>query len=656
MNTFNFAGEYSMLIILFVAFFSFYNNYKENTSLNIILKINYLLTFLTIVFAVFRGMINAIEATTFIQIFVSYIINTIYYILIPSFSFCYLAFTTIITANTLDFNIITKKFKPLYILSAIYFINLFYGILEQKIFYIGENGMFVEGNWYNISYIYASIAILVNVIQIFDKRKNINKKNSYAILLTLIFTSIALILRSLYPETISTALMSNMNILAIHMFLINRQKSVNKLTGTNNFIALRYNMNSFIEKNEDFSLYIISLREFKTINQRNGFAFGDKVLKNISKKMFEFFEYEEIYRYRGDEFGILLKKNSTKHLLVEKFLNEIKKPMNIENIETVNLNVICVRVDSKTFGSTVDELISSIEYSISILKEPHCEKDYLYDKAIVKDIIKKSRMIQKIKHAIDNRMFQMCYQPMYSAKDKKFTQAEALVRMKDGKGGMIFPSEFIDIAEVTDLIIPMTYVILDIVCEDFRRLLDKYGDDLLLEAISVNFPYNIFLKNNMQDKVEETLKKYNLSPKHIKIEITERTLIAENNMLTETMNNMLDTGFTFELDDFGVDYSNVSTFLDLPLNIIKIDRSVLLSAMLSESNKSFFRHLTSGISATGRIIIVEGIEEKSQLDFVLSSNCQYVQGYIFSKPLLFNAFSIFIGEEAQEELLNSIMK
>ncbi|MFI3115498.1 MAG: GGDEF domain-containing phosphodiesterase [Clostridia bacterium] len=654
MLVYNLTAEYSMLVILFVAFFSFYTNYKENTHLNIILKTSYFLTFLTIVFAIICGYLA--EYVTTINVPLLYTVNTIYFILIPSFSLSYLTFCIVIASVNQDPKIVQNTINNMLKFRFAYIIILCINIVNGNVFTVTTTNGFEAGPWFNLPYIFALMVIFINVLQVFLKRKNVNKKNVLVLLTTLFLTTLAIMIRSVYPVVITTALMSNMNILAIHMFLINRKKSVNQLTGANNFLALRDNMNGYIKKDTDFSLYVISLRDFKTINKRNGFDFGDKSLKKVCKILFSTFNYEEVYRYRGEEFAILLQKDKKRDFLIHKALEKLEKPIDIDDIELINLNICCVRVDYKTFGMTVNELVTAAEYATSILKEPHCEKNYLYDTLVVKEIIEKGRMIQQIKSAIENRMFKMCYQPMYSVKEGKFTQAEALVRMTNAEGGIIYPSEFIDIAETTDLIIPMTYVILDIVCEDYRRLLDKYGDDLLLDAISVNFPYHIFLKINMEDKVSEILNKYNLLPKHIKIEITERTLISENSTMTQTMNSMLNTGFAFELDDFGVDYSNISTFLELPLNIIKIDRSVLLSAMCSENNKNFFKHLTSGISATGRIIIVEGVEDKDQLDFVFEANCEFVQGYIFSKPLFYKDFENFIEKDSQYKLINKVLQ
>lgn len=465
--------------------------------------------------------------------------------------------------------------------------------------------------------------------------------------------SILLVIQALNAEIIMTGLWNTASVMAVHLYTQAQKKSIDQLTSVQNSLALRYNLEKMLEKHDDFSIYIISMRGFKSINERDGLEFGDQVLRLIAKKILQIFPYQNVYRYGGDEFAVVLKKAELNENRIHTLLDNLREKINIQNIDTVALDLVCARVDNGIFGSTSKELISSADFSISILKQTHGEPRYLYDPTVVQEIISNTKMIQQIKEAIDGRKFQICYQPMYCVKDHAFTQAEALVRMVDDTGGLISPASFIDIAEVTGLVVPMTFVILDIVCEDYRRILNLHGEDTLLHSISVNFPYHIFLSQNVEENVLSILEKYNIDPSRIKIEITERTFISEEKLTSQVMENMRKKGFVFELDDFGVDYSNMSTFLNLPMQIIKIDRSVLLSAMDSSDNMLFFQHLVRGIIATGRTIIIEGVEDQDQLDFVIKNGCEYIQGYVFSKPLKFNEFAEFIEPKPQRELLSN---
>ncbi|MFI3200194.1 MAG: EAL domain-containing protein [Eubacteriales bacterium] len=653
MLAYNFAGEFAMFVILSVTGYSFLTNYKQRTLLNRIVKGSYIFAILSIVLSFLRGVVNN-GYVLGESVVLGYVINTLYFALIPSFISGYLVFYTIISTKNIMVKDIRKKLVHSTLPHIIYTVILFVQIRNGNVFSFTVTEGYVRGEWFQLPYYFATVLIFLIMIDVLlRKSHNMNRNTVLVILGSLVVQLVGLFLQFVFPNMIIPVMMNVMCVLAVHMYLQNNRKSVHTVTGANNFLTLQYNMEVLIQKETDFSLYILKIRELKRLNERNGLEYGDKLLQVINYKLLEHLDYEQVYVYKGDAFALLLEKTSVHEKVVDTILEKLRKPLLVED-QLVSIRLACARVDNKIFGSTVDELLSAAEYSISILSETHCEMDYLYDTKVVKELIEKSKMIQKMKYAIDHRMFEMYYQPMYSAKSGTFTQAEALVRMKEEDGSIIFPSAFIDLAETTDLIIPMTYVVLDIVCEDLRKLMDQFGEELLLEAISVNFPYGIFLNPKMNDNVKEIMDKYGLSTDRVKIEITERTLIADNHSMTNMMEKMLGDGFVFELDDFGVDYSNINTLLELPLDIIKIDRSVLLSAMMSESNQKFFKHLTAGISATGRTIIVEGVEEKDQLDFVLDSNCQYVQGYFFSKPLDYQAFMEFILPKNQKKLLGQV--
>lgn len=650
MLEYNIAGEYAMLFIIFVILISFVRDYEEKTPTNLFLRLIYVIALFsslaTVICVETSGPGVAEKHIPFV-----YGINIIYFALLPSLTTCYLMFCMVITS--IGSNIATLK---KYIISAampyiLYLLVLFTNISNGKVFSVTGTAGYVRGEWFQLPFFIAGVNIILILSLIFVQRKAIHQETKIVVFLNMLLGAVLLSVQWVHSEVLMTGLYNTMSILAIHMYTQNKQKAVDQLTRAKNFVALRYSLGEKIRKEEDFSLYVFSLRGFKSINERNGLEFGDKVLQTVTRELLQFLPYDVVFRYGGDEFAVLLKKEPESEELVQGILEHLKNPFDIEHIDTIHLDVICARVDHKLFGNSIKELVSAVDFSLSLLKQTHGEPRYLYDTAVVQSIIAKTKMIQQIKDAIENRMFQLCYQPMYSIKDQRFTQAEALVRMQDGEGGLISPNAFIDIAETTGLVVPMTFVILDIVCDDYRKLLDIHGEDMLLQSISVNFPYHLFLSPNVEQSVMEILEKYNIPPKRIKIEITERTFISDDQLTKDVMNSMREKGFIFELDDFGVDYSNMSTFLNLPMQIIKIDRSVLLSAMEHENNMIFFRHLVEGIHATGRIIIVEGVEDEAQLDFILDSGCEYIQGYFFSKPLLFKPFSAFIQPEAQQILL-----
>lgn len=651
MLEYNLATEYATLAVIVVILISYMRDYERNSLHYKFLRMMYFISLASTISTLLCNELGSRPQTWDIYVPLVYLFTILYFALIPALTVCYLFFCLMISSLRSDAKTLKKYFFLAFLPYFIYLTLLFTNIHNGNVFTVTQIEGYHRGPWYQMPYYVAALNFVLVVLVVINQRQSIHKNTAQVISLNMGLAMILLGVQAINSQVIMTGLCNTLSILAVHLYTQNARKSVDSLTGSQNNLALRYKLGELIRKEQDFSLYIFSLRGFKSINERNGLEFGDKVLLQFSRKLVEFIPYDEVFRYGGDEFAALLEKNPDNDSLIQGVLSEFVHPWDIEQLDTVQLDLICARVDYKLFGSSIKELISAADYSISVLKQTHGEPRYLYDPTVVKQIIGKSNMISQIKEAIDRRMFEICYQPMYSSRDHAFTQAEALVRMQDGKGGLLPPSQFIDVAEVTGLVVPMTFVILDIVCENMKTLLEKYGDDQPLQSISVNFPYDLFLSPHVEDHVMEILDRHNIPPSRIKIEITERTLISDEDLTSQVMERMRKLGFVFELDDFGVDYSNMSTFLNLPLHIVKIDRSVLLSALDSPSNMAFFRHLVQGIGVTGRIIIVEGVETQEQLDFVLACGCEFVQGFFFSRPLGFDKFQTFVQADNQKKIL-----
>ena len=138
------------------------------------------------------------------------------------------------------------------------------------------------------------------------------------------------------------------------------------------------------------------------------------------------------------------------------------------------------------------------------------------------------------------------------------------------------------------------------------------------------------------------LNQYNISTDRIRIEITERTLISDMQAVKTVMTQMQKAGFIFEIDDFGVDYSNISLLMKLPIDVVKLDRSLILTAVENDKNRRFFECLTEGLNALNTIIIAEGVEDENTLQYVLGCGCDCVQGYVFSKPLPYDELVTYL--------------
>ncbi len=646
MIEYNLLAEYSSLFFLTAIIFSFRRDYEVRNLRYKFLRGMYYSAYLCVVLTI----LSTLATTTLISYsnyYLSYSLMLLYFVFLPCLPVIAILYSITLTEFNSNKKDHYKKLFPYCLPYIIYLVVIISNPFTDKIFTIDENLHYLRGDWYQAPFVVNALYILMILYLAIKNLRTVYKEVMQVLSFTFVFSAGIFILQLFLDDIILTGTIYTLSILIVHLYIQNVRKSADHLTGVNNRIALTHRINENIKNKEDFSLYIISLRNFKRINERYGLEIGDKLLRLVSEALLKNFSIKNTYRYSGDEFAILTKDLSEEYFCtVNRIIDLLNRPISIEGLDII-IDLIFVRVDYPTFSENAKDLISAGDYSVRTLKEKPSDEKYLYDISIMQTMSERNIMTQKIKDAIANNDFIVHYQPIFSVKNNAFSQVEALVRMEDN-GELLYPKSFIELAEKTGLITKITYKVLDIVCRDLRKLLDNNQLSPQFESVSINFPYYQFALPNMPEDVELILSKYDIPTSLIKIEITERVLISDGFNMKSIMKKMQNKGFVFELDDFGIEYSNMSVLLDLPLDIIKIDRSLLLSAVKSQENRKFFEHIVLGIKSTGKKIIIEGIEEVEQKELCISCKCDYIQGYYFSKPSPISDILPFIGSEYEK--------
>ncbi len=643
MVTYNLVAEYCSLLIVTIIIISFFSDNELDSVRNKWFRSMFYSAFISISTNILSTTISA-NFSSF-PLWVVDLMNTLYYILLPfPLVMVFIYSLTLIKPKDSAKAIENVGFYlvPYLIYSLFVLINL-----ELRFIYeISPETGYVRGPAYQSPYIIAAIYVFSILLLSYIKGNEIKKGIRIIFTLNVLICCVIMYVQFMNPHIHLAGLANAACMLVSYLYIHNVNEATDKLTGLLNRASLTYKLSKLSEHSAEFSLVIYSMRGFKSVNEKFGLEYGNGLLEIIGKYLNNTFEKHNVYRYSGDEFAVLITRNSyITDKLIEQVADRFAEPFDNDNFST-KLDVVYTRVDYPSFGKDSKTLVSAADYALATLKKSVGESNYLYDISICDKMHRKHTVLERIKSEIDNDGFEVYLQPIYSSDEHKFSQAEALVRLSSTNSHeAIFPNEFIPLAEETSLITNITYIVLEKTCRHFRNLIDKYGDDLQLKSISVNFPYIQFFQTNIVDRLCEITKKYDIDPSMIKIEITERTLISSDNTLHNIMAEMQDKGFVFELDDFGVEYSNLSVFLSLPVTIIKVDKSLVRAANSSPERRMFFENLIRGIKAMRKQTIVEGIETSDQLDFFKECGCEYIQGYYFSKPLPIDEFTEFIKHE-----------
>ncbi|WP_421716564.1 putative bifunctional diguanylate cyclase/phosphodiesterase [Arcobacter arenosus] len=229
--------------------------------------------------------------------------------------------------------------------------------------------------------------------------------------------------------------------------------------------------------------------------------------------------------------------------------------------------------------------------------------------------------------------FYLNYQPQYNIKTKEVTSFEALVRWQSKELGYVRPDKFIPIAEDNGMIYEIGKFVFEQACEAFVEF-KKINKNL--KYIAINISSVQFKDKNFVNDIFYIVCKYNLKPSEIELEVTERYVMEYSQSNLNTMDELRDLGFRFSIDDFGTGYSSMGYLTKFPIDIIKVDKSFIDGTPNDNNNVQIVKAIVVLSKSLGFSVVAEGIEYKEQEEFLQSLNCDFGQGYLFSKPLSFD--------------------
>ena len=243
-----------------------------------------------------------------------------------------------------------------------------------------------------------------------------------------------------------------------------------------------------------------------------------------------------------------------------------------------------------------------------------------------------------LNRAIKENNIVVYYQPIFDLRSGRFHSAEALARIIDPEYGLISPAIFIPAAETRGFIIPIGDMVLEQV---FRFVSEHDLNDLGLSYIEINLSVAQCMETDLPEKIHMLQQKYDIDPSHINLEITETTFENINDIMVENIEKLVQKGYSFALDDYGIGYSNIQRINHLPLKLIKIDKS-MLDEVSSANGQIILEHTIRMMQCIGKRLVAEGAETTHAIELLRSMGCDYIQGFYYSKPLPSSEFVDFL--------------
>lgn len=409
------------------------------------------------------------------------------------------------------------------------------------------------------------------------------------------------------------------------------------ITGGDNFS----NFKEKAKKYENTEGYVIALdiSEFKLVNNVCGNARGDEVLKAIwDVIMANCNDNEQAARVNADRFVIFWIERSKKTVTyrIEKLINEIEGIS--EQLSVPRLYpVIGIRAVEKL--DDADKRYGEALRAKSLIKNRRDRHYAFYDEIDYDTIVENKKLENGFEKALADKKFEVWYQPKFNSHTGKIVGSEALIRWRADDGSLISPGRFIPLFEKNGNIIRLDEYVFREVCRQQKEW-QKEGIQIL--PVSVNISRFSLYYSNVVEKYERIINYYDVDHKYVQIEITESAII-ENTVIVELIQKFHDAGFDILLDDFGSGYSSLASLNQMPFDTIKLDKS-LVDYVGNENGEKLLKFIVQLVQSLGMKITAEGVEYKEQLDFLENLNCDDIQGFYFSKPLMLADFSAKLTE------------
>ena len=387
-------------------------------------------------------------------------------------------------------------------------------------------------------------------------------------------------------------------------------------------------LNDCKTNNKKFTILFIDLDGFKFINDGLGHDIGDILLKEIAYRLANTLaQKHNAYRLGGDEFAIIFEYKHVKEI-EESARNIIKKVNEKIFINKHSLHVGCSIGIAKypVDGEDYSSLMKHSDTAMYKAKQNGKNRYEFYTKDLTNIVSRRFEIEQALAVGLKNHEFYVVYQPKYSLKTKKIYSVEALLRWNSSTLGNVTPEQFVPIAEEIGFIYELGLFVFKRACEDFVSLKEKLG----LEMISINVSVVQLMQDDFMDKIENILNETKVDSNKIGIELTETYLIKNVEGILDILIVMRRLGFKILIDDFGTGYSSLKYLQQLPIDILKIDKSFVKN--LTKNNNDIVKAIVAISKSFGFITIAEGVETKEQEELLIELDVDIAQGYLYSKP------------------------
>lgn len=383
--------------------------------------------------------------------------------------------------------------------------------------------------------------------------------------------------------------------------------------------------------NQHLAVMFLDLDRFKVVNDTLGHAMGDRLLQSVSIRLENCLrEGDTLSRFGGDEFTLLLPDISSKEdarKIARKVINVLKEPFILGEHE-VFVGVSVGIAMYQEAGSSVEQLIQNADIAMYHVKGRGKDGYQFFSDAMNVTSSNRLKIERDMRNALDNDEFRVYYQPQINAITGAIIGVEALIRWHHPEKGIIYPSDFLPLAEETKLIFDISEWVLKTACCEVKGWIEAGHSNIRL---AVNFSPSQVEHPRFVNLLLNQLEEYDFPPENLEIELTENVIMNDLEHMVQKLSKLSDSGIRIAIDDFGTGYSSLNYLHKLPINTLKVDQSFVQDIQSSENEACIVNAIVAMAHGLKLNIVAEGVETINQMEYLKSLGCHELQGFYFGK-------------------------
>jgi len=580
-----------------------------------------------------------------IRSYISYDMNCLIVIVEKVMSY-FMAFFSILYVMSIFGIQMNRTWKKIVIIvpMAITTVIIMSGIFTERCYYFDKNSeiiyYFPYGGLVNISIV---LYLIFASYLIVKYKKILTSEKTMAIYVYYILMLLGAPMRLMFRTGTIFEFGVAISLLLCVFTFQNPSEFVDRMSGVGTRNALNFAVYTKLLQNKRFTLMEIRVDKLPITLGSEAVEAASDLLRQMTDYLKKTTPNVEVFFPRDGFFALLIPDVKSSSDAIDKLSSSIKtrfkEPFRLRDLEVsfdVSTSAIGFPDDVKTIDRFDD--VSNMMYKalsrdskyvlrVSDLNLKHIE----YDKKIG----------DLVRHALDNGFLEVYYQPIYSPVTGKFSSCEALIRLKDPRAGYISPAVFMPIAEKNGTVLGIDRFVLTSVCE---MLAETKAISYGLEYVEVNLSVVDCIQTNLADNILNTLKKYNIGPSRINLEVTETWEKGVTSVIDQNISKLMSEGLTFSMDDFGTGYSNFSRLAEMPVKIFKLDKSTVQAAFESENSYMIMYNMIKIIKSLGKEIVAEGVETGEQAKQIIRLGCDHIQGFFYARPMPKDRFLEFLRD------------